>query len=205
MASSFDEEHINGLVAVCEEFCAQIRRHLGDDYRPEWFQKLMPIVVEHLSTVIKRGTTKVPRSVVLAAKRVMNGKAAQVVKKQSKGPKKPVTGFMTFCKLAKIDMPEGCQMTELTKRRGEVWKSLSDEEKKPYMEEADKDKARYEREKQEYNLLSEEEKVEWQKDYDEKHKKPKKKRKAPVKAPKEDPDATEDEAEPQAKKVCVST
>ena len=75
-------------------------------------------------------------------------------KKDPNAPKKAKTGFMCFSieerpKLVKEspDLPFG----EYGKKIGALWRALSDDEKAPWLKKAEKDKARYAKEKAAYD------------------------------------------------------
>ncbi|KIO20508.1 hypothetical protein M407DRAFT_81488, partial [Tulasnella calospora MUT 4182] len=83
-----------------------------------------------------------------AAKPKRGGKAAA---KDKTGPKRPLSAFMYFCKdwrdRVKAENPEA-SFGEVGKLLGAKWKELDEEEKTNYIEQAAKDKARYEGEKE---------------------------------------------------------
>ncbi|KAG9036829.1 Non-histone chromosomal protein 6 [Tulasnella sp. UAMH 9824] len=83
-----------------------------------------------------------------AAKPKRGGKAAA---KGKDGPKRPLSAFMYFCKdwrdRVKAENPEA-SFGEVGKLLGAKWKELDEEEKTSYIEQAAKDKARYEGEKE---------------------------------------------------------
>lgn len=72
------------------------------------------------------------------------------VKKTKEGPKRGRTGYIFFCTehrpLIKQEDSD-LNTKEITSRLGAKWKSLSEEEKSPYVKLAEKDKKRYEEEK----------------------------------------------------------
>jgi len=77
-------------------------------------------------------------------------------KKNPNAPKKATGAFFMFCsperkKLQTQKEHEGKKSTEISKVLGEMWKKLSDEEKKPYQEKAEADKKRYKKEKEAYD------------------------------------------------------
>jgi len=67
----------------------------------------------------------------------------------------------------KKDNPHLKTLPQFAKKMGEVWRMMSEEEKKPYMELADKDKLRYEQENKAYKEKLEREKKEKEEDDDE--------------------------------------
>ena len=70
--------------------------------------------------------------------------------KKSSGPKRGLTSYIFFCKdrrdAIKEENPE-MSTKDITAELGRLWKSLSEEEKAPYVELANNDKNRYESEK----------------------------------------------------------
>lgn len=70
--------------------------------------------------------------------------------KKSSGPKRGLTSYIFFCKdrrdTIKGENPE-MSTKDITAELGRLWKSLSEEEKAPYVELANNDKHRYESEK----------------------------------------------------------
>lgn len=83
---------------------------------------------------------------------VAEKKKAKVAKDED-APKRAVTSFMLYSNevrpKVRKDFPE-LKITEVAKKISEMWNALSDDEKKPYTEKANKDKERYEREKKAY-------------------------------------------------------
>ncbi|KAG8986007.1 Non-histone chromosomal protein 6 [Tulasnella sp. 427] len=71
--------------------------------------------------------------------------------KDKGGPKRPLSAFMYFCKdwrdRVKAENPEA-SFGEVGKLLGAKWKELDESEKTSYLEQAAKDKARYEAEKE---------------------------------------------------------
>ncbi|KAI9486595.1 MAG: high mobility group box domain-containing protein [Benjaminiella poitrasii] len=71
-------------------------------------------------------------------------------KKDPSAPKRGLSAYMFFSQenraKVKEENPEAT-FGQLGKLLGEKWKSMSDDEKKPYVEKAEKDKQRYENEK----------------------------------------------------------
>jgi len=75
----------------------------------------------------------------------------------SKGPKLPLSGYLFYVSeqrqmMAKYEEYAEHTFTEMARIIGERWKNLSKQERKPYEEKADMDKARYEREKCQFLL-----------------------------------------------------
>ena len=72
-------------------------------------------------------------------------------KPQKTGPKKPKSGFMFFSqerrKTLKEEQPN-VSITDASKIIGAEWKKLTEEEKRPYDELAQKDRERYKKEKE---------------------------------------------------------
>lgn len=68
-------------------------------------------------------------------------------------PKRPLSGYLQFCKSQRLkikeDYPE-LKMTELSSKMGQIWKNLSEDERKPYNEAFLTDKDRYEAEMEEF-------------------------------------------------------
>ncbi|KAI8912590.1 high mobility group box domain-containing protein [Gorgonomyces haynaldii] len=74
-------------------------------------------------------------------------------KKDPNAPKKGLSAFMIFSQenrpKIKEENPEA-SFGELGKLLGQKWKELDEEDKKPYQEKAEADKARYEKQMSEY-------------------------------------------------------
>lgn len=84
----------------------------------------------------------------------MPPKKTQRRKKDPNAPKRALSSYMFFANENRdIVRSENPNVTfgQIGKLLGEKWKSLSDEEKKPYDEKAAADKKRYESEKELYN------------------------------------------------------
>ena len=59
-------------------------------------------------------------------------------------PKKAMTAFFFFLNEKRPGlMQEGLKITEVTKKAGEEWRSLNDEQKLPYAKKNEEDKVRY--------------------------------------------------------------
>ncbi|KAK4052308.1 Non-histone chromosomal protein 6 [Microbotryomycetes sp. JL221] len=82
-----------------------------------------------------------------------SGSKGRAGKKDPNAPKRPLSAYMHFSQQnrekIKSENPEA-SFGELGKLLGGKWKEMSDSEKKPYTDMADKDKARYEKEKEGY-------------------------------------------------------
>ncbi|GIL65240.1 hypothetical protein Vafri_19053 [Volvox africanus] len=82
-----------------------------------------------------------------------------VAKKEKKikdpnAPKKPLGAYMWFCKDVRESVKKenpGLSVTEIGKRLGELWKEVSEEDKKKYLKQAEEDKERYNKESAAYN------------------------------------------------------
>ena len=74
------------------------------------------------------------------------------VKKKKSGPKRATTAFFYYVADIRPSVKEknpGLPVSQLSKIHGEMWRSLSDEDKAPYMKKNEKDKERYQKEKDE--------------------------------------------------------
>ncbi|KAI7885605.1 hypothetical protein K492DRAFT_141417 [Lichtheimia hyalospora FSU 10163] len=70
--------------------------------------------------------------------------------KDPKGPKRSLSAYMFFSQDKRASVKEenpDASFGQIGKILGQKWKEMSDEEKKPYNDQAAKDKQRYEREK----------------------------------------------------------
>lgn len=89
------------------------------------------------------------------AKRTKSGKKG----KDPNMPKRPATAFFVFMddfrKTYKEENPDSKGVTMVTKDGGAKWKSMSDEEKKPYIDKAAELKAEYEKAMEKYNAEDE--------------------------------------------------
>ncbi|KAF2097620.1 Non-histone chromosomal protein 6 [Rhizodiscina lignyota] len=78
-------------------------------------------------------------------------------KKDPNAPKRGLSAYMFFAndnrEKVREDNP-GIKFGEVGKMLGEKWKELTEKEKGPYEAKAKADKARYEKEKQDYNAVS---------------------------------------------------
>lgn len=82
-------------------------------------------------------------------------------KKDSRAPKKAITGYMVFSKeyrpKLKTEEPN-LTFGEIAKKIGSTWKDMSNDDKLHYQEEAEKDKERYKIEKEKYDKIIAQEK-----------------------------------------------
>ncbi|VDC02285.1 unnamed protein product [Peniophora sp. CBMAI 1063] len=87
-----------------------------------------------------------------AAAKKTDGKKTRA-KKDKNAPKRGLSAYMFFSQdhreQVKKDHPDA-SFGELGKILGGKWKEMDDDDKKPYIKQAAEDKARYEREKEEY-------------------------------------------------------
>jgi len=89
------------------------------------------------------------------------GKAKKA--KDPKAPKRTQTAYILFGKVARAKIKEensGISQSDIMKMIGAKWNAMSDEEKKPYHDQASQDKARFESEKASYEQNKEEEQAE---------------------------------------------
>jgi len=88
-------------------------------------------------------------------------------KKDPNAPKQATNAYMYFQKekreQIKKENPTLKTLPQFAKKMGEIWQSMNDESKKPYVELATKDKARYEGESKAYKEKLEREKKEKEK------------------------------------------
>lgn len=70
-------------------------------------------------------------------------------KKERTGPKKAKTSYICFCQVKREDIKNesGLSAKDITAELGRLWRGMDDDDKKPYVELADKDKERYGEEK----------------------------------------------------------
>lgn len=68
-------------------------------------------------------------------------------------PKKAISGYICFTteNLSKIKEKEGCTHAEAMKKAGQQWSSMTDKEKKKYLDMQAKDVSRYEKQMAEMN------------------------------------------------------
>lgn len=103
-------------------------------------------VKAELKALLQKGSAATP------APEAPTKKAKKV--KDPKAPKGALTAFMFYSNEVRKEVQESdssLKMTDIAKKIGEMWKALSDEEKKPYLAKAAADKARFEKEKASYN------------------------------------------------------
>ncbi|KAI8096984.1 high mobility group box domain-containing protein [Halteromyces radiatus] len=77
-------------------------------------------------------------------------KVSKRTKKDPNAPKRGLSAYMFFSQANRNKVKEenpDATFGQLGKILGEKWKNMTDEEKKPYNQQAEKDKARYEAEK----------------------------------------------------------
>lgn len=110
-------------------------------------------------TEVKKPERKKPKSKEPKAKRtkVENGKEA----KDPNRPKRPQTAFFLFLddfrKTFKEENPDSKDVKRVGKEAGEKWRSMTDEEKKPYLDKNLELKAEYEKAMESYNAAEDEE------------------------------------------------
>ncbi len=76
---------------------------------------------------------------------------AEKKKKDPNAPKKPSTSYLFFSNEKRGELKsQGVNQNEIPAKLGEMWKALSDEQKKPYVQKQAEDKARYEKEMKTY-------------------------------------------------------
>lgn len=74
--------------------------------------------------------------------------------KDPNAPKRPRSAYILFCNDKRAEIKKAnpeMKMPDIAKKLGEMWRSLKDKKKQPYLEEATKDKSRYDTEMGEYN------------------------------------------------------
>jgi len=80
-------------------------------------------------------------------------------KKDPNEPKKATNAFLCFQKdkreQIQKDNPTLKRLPEMAKKLGEIWRGMSPDDRKVYVEQAAKDKKRYEKEKAEYDKTKE--------------------------------------------------
>lgn len=103
--------------------------------------KQIPLEVEKKSKVAATKDTK-PVKLDL----VKSAKAPIKSAPEKKQPKKALTGYMYFVmdRNAEVRKTHNCSMIEATARLGALWKTLTDQEKKPYNDKNTADKLRVE-------------------------------------------------------------
>ncbi|KAI0946160.1 hypothetical protein AcV7_010204 [Taiwanofungus camphoratus] len=104
----------------------------------------------HISKMPKETTKSTKRKAADKAEKAPKSKA----KKDPKAPKRALSAYMFFSQdwreRIKAENPDA-GFGEIGKLLGAKWKELDDSEKKPYIEQAARDKARAEQEKTEYD------------------------------------------------------
>lgn len=78
-------------------------------------------------------------------------------KKDPNAPKKPLTSYILFSNEVRKDVEKKLnrkgkdfKTTDITRKIGEMWRGLSENDKKPYKDKAEKDKKRYKKEMESY-------------------------------------------------------
>ncbi|XP_077247170.1 high mobility group B protein 7-like isoform X2 [Tasmannia lanceolata] len=114
-------------------------------------------VVENVTEVKKPGERKKVGSSEVKGKKDKKEKKV----KDPNMPKRPATAFFIFMdgfrKTFKEANPDEKSVAVVAKEGGEKWKSMTDEEKKPYLEVAAKRKAEYEKAMEKFNAGNKEE------------------------------------------------
>ncbi|CAL5210229.1 unnamed protein product [Lathyrus oleraceus] len=113
-------------------------------------------VVEQAAAEAKKPERKKPSTKEPVAKRAKGGKDKKEKKvKDPNMPKRPATAFFVFMddfrKTFKEANPDSKDVKRVAKEGGEKWKSLTDEEKKPYLDRVAELKAEYEKAMEVYN------------------------------------------------------
>ena len=75
-------------------------------------------------------------------------------KKDPEEPKKPKTSYMFYCDQNRekvVSSNPGIKLGNVSKKLGQGWKKLSEEQKQKFIKMSENDKERYEQEKEEYN------------------------------------------------------
>ncbi|XP_010248937.1 PREDICTED: high mobility group B protein 7-like [Nelumbo nucifera] len=115
-------------------------------------------VVERVTEVNK--PTEKKRKAVSSEPKTKKSKKEKKVKDPNI-PKRPPTAFFVFMeefrKVYKEEHPDNKNVSVVSKEAGEKWKSMSDEEKKPYLDRVAGLKAEYEKAMEAYNAGKEEE------------------------------------------------
>lgn len=89
-----------------------------------------------------------------APKKTKKSPKKKRAKKDPNAPKRGLSAYMFFSAAKRAEIAEANPefgITDIAKALGERWKTVSDEEKSVYQQQAEEDKARYEREMAEYN------------------------------------------------------
>jgi len=102
----------------------------------------------------KEATTKTKRKAAEKAEKATTRTKASGSKKDPKAPKRALSAYMFFSQdwreRIKTENPEA-GFGEVGKLLGAKWKEMSDEDKKPYIDQAAKDKERADEEKAAYD------------------------------------------------------
>lgn len=105
---------------------------------------------------VKKPERKKPNSKEPNAKRAKVGKGKKV--KDPNAPKRPPTAFFVFMdefrKIFKEANPDSKDVKRVGKEAGEKWRSLTEEEKKPYLDKVVELKAEYEKAMELYNAAT---------------------------------------------------
>lgn len=75
-------------------------------------------------------------------------------KKDPEEPKKPKTSYMFYCDQHRekvVSSNPGIKLGNVSKKLGQGWKKLSEDQKQKFIKMSESDKERYEQEKEEYN------------------------------------------------------
>merc|ERR1712241_147257 len=84
-----------------------------------------------------------------------NGGKKRKVKKDPNAPKRPQTAFFLYAADFRAEvrsgLPDGSTVGEVAKELGRRWGELGDAEKSKYQEQAEKNKAQYEKDMEAYN------------------------------------------------------
>jgi hypothetical protein len=117
-------------------------------------------VEDDLDIDIEKFSTNTAKKIIESMTEKMEEEIAKITKTKEKkekkdpdAPKAAVNSFILFCRDNRQDIknenPE-MKATEITKKLGEMWKALDDEDKKEYQEKANEDKKRYAKEIEDY-------------------------------------------------------
>ncbi|EFC49119.1 hypothetical protein NAEGRDRAFT_82958 [Naegleria gruberi] len=85
-------------------------------------------------------------------------RGSKKAKKDKDAPKRPLTSYMIFSQEMRkklLEEDSTLKVTEVAKKVGALWKKMSDEQKKPYIAQAEKLKAAYKVQKEEYDATHE--------------------------------------------------
>lgn len=81
-------------------------------------------------------------------------------KKDANKPKRPLSAYMFFCQAKRAETKAAnpnMTFSELGKELGQMWQKLDESEKKPFIKQNERDKKRYEEEKEKYGPVDDEE------------------------------------------------